>query len=146
MNPTPGAITTESLTLSVPTVSVFSTMSVGMTAQHSIPKDGIIEITLPKWNSFAQFESQKKSLIAVSTNPGTVSCSPVTGITSLNSLLYCELAQGTSEDTFRVYFTDLLTADIAADTYLTFTVKGVRGPPSVSAMTGFSFRTLTASG
>lgn len=40
----------------------------------------------------------------------------------------------------------MLDSAISADTYLSFEIQGARGPPSVSQMSGFSFRTLSLEG
>ena len=51
-SPTAGALSEESLTLTDQTVGEYSTLTVGLTAVHAIPRDGRVEITFPKWNSF----------------------------------------------------------------------------------------------
>ena len=67
-------------------------------------------------------------------------------ITGLPSSLHCVYTHGTTTDILRVSFNNLLSSDIAALTTLSFTVEGVRGPPTTSAVTGFSFKTTSSTG
>ena len=57
VTPTPGGVTNENLALADPTVGSFSDLTVQMQATHPIPEDGSIQITFPKWNSFASSPS-----------------------------------------------------------------------------------------
>ena len=47
---TSGAITSQSLTLSDPTVGVYSDLTLTLSTAHVIPFNGQITFLLPKWN------------------------------------------------------------------------------------------------
>ena len=118
-----------------------------MQTVHSIPADGTIEIEFPKWNSFATNAAQLESFVATSTSPGTVACSAISNIpmadgTSMN----CQLTHGTTSDTLRVFFDGLLLSAVPPNTALSFSVNGVRGPPTTSIVTGFNFKTTSKLG
>lgn len=108
---------------------------------------GSIEIDFPKWNPFATLQSQIQSYVATSTSPGEVNCNAFSNIpVTSNTELDCVLTHGTDIDTLSISFNGLLTSDIAAASAISFSVEGVRGPPTTSAITGFDFRTLNANG
>lgn len=48
---TSGAIISQSLALSDPTVGVYSDFTLSFSASHAIPYNGQITFSLPKWNS-----------------------------------------------------------------------------------------------
>ena len=50
---TSGAVTAQGLSLADPTVGVFSDLKLQFTSSHSIPADGQILLTLPKWNQLS---------------------------------------------------------------------------------------------
>lgn len=102
------------MTLLDPTVGVFSTLIVDMTITHEIPIDGMIEITLPKWNSFTTISAYYESLIVSSFSPGEVSCFPQLGISTKNGELYCEFEEGTTSDTLKVLLENELSSAILA--------------------------------
>lgn len=85
--------------------------------------------------------------MATSTSPGSVPCEAINNIPVLTGTeLYCVFSHGTTEDKLTVFFAGYLSANIASDTLFSFKIKGVRGPPSTNAMTGFNFRTTSQTG
>ena len=58
----------------------------------------------------------------------------------------CLFTHGETTDLLQVFFKDLVSDDIRAGQPVKFTVSGVRGPPSTSAVSGFSFQTTSADG
>ena len=118
-----------------------------MQTVHSIPADGTIEIEFPKWNSFATNAAQLESFVATSTSPGTVACSAISNIPMADGTnMNCQLTHGTTSDTLRVFFDGLLLSAVPPNTALSFSVNGVRGPPTTSIVTGFNFKTTSKLG
>jgi len=144
VTPTAGALSNESLSLAGTVVGSFSALTVELTTTHTIPKDGKVAITFPKWNPFAGQERFYESIVSASTSPGEVSCDPVSGLTATK--LFCVYTRGSSEDTVEVLFNDLLTSDVPAGATISFKIHNVRAPPSTTPLAGFSFRTYATSG
>jgi hypothetical protein len=94
-----GALSSESLVLEDPTVAAISRLTVSLQTAHILPKDGMIILTLPKWNGFVD-EEDYESLLSVSTNPGEVTCQATLGFEF--ETLYCELTQEDDHDVLRV--------------------------------------------
>jgi len=85
--------------------------------------------------------------VATSTSPGSVACDAITNIpVTTGTQLDCVFAHGTTQDKLTVSFAGYLSSNIASDTLFSFKIKGVRGPPSTNAMTGFNFRTTSQTG
>lgn len=145
--PTAGSLSGESLTLADPTVGSYSTMTVAMTTVHDIPQDGKIELEFPKWNYFADSQSKMTSYVATSTSPGSVPCNSISNIPVLSGTeLNCMLSHGNSVDTLTVLFDEYLSSRITGGTTLSFSIEGVRAPPTTSVTTGFALRTSTKDG
>ena len=147
VTPTAGAISSETLELSESVVGEYSSLTVGLTNQHLIPADGVIEIEFPKWNYFATAASQMQSYVATSTSPGSVPCDSVSNIPVITgTTLNCMFTHGETIDILQVFFDGLLSDSIPAGTELSLQVEGVRGPPTTTEQTGFSFRTTSVDG
>ena len=110
VTPTAGALANERLSLSDQTVGEYSTLTVGMTAVNTIPKDGVIEITFPKWNSFETTIRFLESFVSTSTSPGTVPCGAASGISGTK--LSCLFTQGDTSDLLQVFLKDNISEDI----------------------------------
>ena len=111
---------------------------------HDIPKDGRVEITFPKWNSFETQTTLLESFVSTSTSPGVVPCAAVSGISV--GTLACEFTHGETTDLLQVFFKGKVSEDVTAGSAILFTVEGVRGPPSTSPVSGFSFQTTSVNG
>lgn len=148
ITPTAGALSQMSLSLPPATkVGEYAEMTVTLRPSHNVPQDGRIEIDLPKWNWFATSANDYESFVATSTSPGSVVCAAVQNIplsSSSSNALNCIFEHGTTRDTLYVNFDGYLSAQIARDQDVVFTVEGVRGPPSTSAVSDITIRTTGA--
>jgi len=129
------------------TVGAYSTLTIALTTVHAIPQDGAIEIEFPKWNSFASQQSQMESFVATSTSPGTVTCDAISNLpVTTGTTIGCLFTHGTTIDTLNLIFDGYLSSDVPTATTLSFSVGGVRAPPTTSSITGFLYRTTSQSG
>ena len=147
VTPTSGALSGESLSLSDSTVGAYSQLTVGLTTVHTIPSDGNVEIEFPKWNPFATNAALYESYVATATSPGSVVCNAISNIPMISGTeLSCIFTHGTDTDILQVSFEGLLSGSVGSNTAISFSVDGVRGPPTTTEVTGFKFKTTNVDG
>lgn len=122
------------MTLSNPVVGLFSSLTLQFKAEHQLPANGKIQLTLPKWNSQDPTQANWVSLISVAQVPGPVSCTAVSGIVSATTT--CIFSSGTTSDTLLVQLSEI--SNVTAGATINLVVYNFRAPPSLTPLTGFS--------
>lgn len=78
---TPGVLQNEALSLPSGTMTgQYSTLTLTLKVQHTVPADGSLHLTLPKWNPLALKEQLYEPYVSASSNPGSVRCSAISGL------------------------------------------------------------------
>ena len=118
------------MTLSNTVVGQYSTMTLDLTSQNSIPQDGYINVFFPKWNPYASTPSQMESYISTSTSPGSVPC--YEQLVYGGAELDCIFTQYTEYDVLKIGFDGYISSDVPASTQMQFTIEDTRAPPTTS--------------
>lgn len=149
INTLPGVLQNESLSLPNNTMAgQYSELTVRFAVSHKVPKDGSLVVNLPVWNPLVGKKSLYEPYVSASSNPGRVKCTAVSGfaLASKNDL-FCIFERTSTGDRLTVLLArSNLFAEIQPGAELSFIVDQVRGPPTTTAQSGFSFATLVKSG
>ncbi|CAI2382006.1 unnamed protein product [Moneuplotes crassus] len=126
----PGTLTAQ-LTSGNQTVGIKAALTINITQSHQIPSNGIITVSLPKWNP--------SSSNPISILTGTqIQCGTVSGFTTAK--ITCAFTQNLTSAT--AFDTLKITGDFSSSqTNIVFQVFGFLNPPSTTSYSGITITT-----